>query len=111
MDFENEYTFRYNMQFAHRGTAIIINNRNFESKTGMNERSGTDVDAAQLYKIFKLLEFNVQMHNNLTCTGMLKTISEGLFYLDVYFLLLWDTYILAFNVYINTLFTKKDIAI
>ena len=77
MDYEEVFQFEYNMNYQQRGMAIIINNRKFDSKTGMNERSGTDVDAAQLYQKFKMLEFNVQMHNNQTCGNMLRLVTEG----------------------------------
>ena len=77
MDYEEVFQFEYNMNYQQRGMALIINNRKFDSKTGMNERSGTDVDAAQLYQKFKMLEFNVQMHNNQTCGNMLRLVTEG----------------------------------
>ena len=77
MEYEDVFQFQYNMNYQQRGMAVIINNRKFDSKTGMNERSGTDVDAAQLYQKLKLLDFNVHMHNNQTCGSMLRIVTEG----------------------------------
>ena len=40
-----------------RGMALIINNKHFHPKCGMNMRKGTDVDAANLQQAFKFLGF------------------------------------------------------
>ena len=60
-----------------RGMAVIINNRIFERRTQMGERTGTDVDAANLYQVFKKLGFEVHMFNNQKITEILKIMTEG----------------------------------
>ena len=74
---DDKYT--YNMNHKERGLFIIINNRRFDSSTGMGERSGTDMDAANLYQRFKELGFQVLSYNNLKRGQMLKVLSEGQF--------------------------------
>ena len=67
----------YDMNHPHRGQFIIINNRNFSSETNMGERTGTDVDAANLYSRFKELGFDVTMRHNLTAASMLDVMIQG----------------------------------
>ncbi len=67
----------YNMNNRYRGVAIIINNKSFDRKTGMNERTGTDADAANLYTELKALDFEVHQFRNKTCTDMLKVMRDG----------------------------------
>ena len=66
------------MTHPKRGMAVIINNRVFDRRTQMGERTGTDVDAANLYQVFKKLGFEVHMFNNQKTTDMLKIMSEGI---------------------------------
>ena len=40
-------------------------------------RSGTDVDAANLYQRFKALDFEVHLFNNQTCQQMMLIMREG----------------------------------
>ncbi|XP_041079857.1 caspase-3-like isoform X3 [Polyodon spathula] len=42
---DHAHPYRYNMNYPSIGQCIIINNKNFDKKTGMNVRNGTDVDA------------------------------------------------------------------
>ena len=67
----------YNMTNPKRGMAVIINNRIFDRRTQMGERTGTDVDAANLYQVFKKLGFEVHMFNNQKATEILKIMTEG----------------------------------
>jgi len=69
--------FRYRMDRRRRGRFIIINNKTFKPNTGMGERKGTDIDAANLYADFKKLGFEVTTHNNQTASQMLKLMIEA----------------------------------
>nr|XP_002734878.2 PREDICTED: caspase-3-like [Saccoglossus kowalevskii] len=62
----------YNMSNTRRGTAIIINNKFFDKKTGMNTRHGTDFDAVNLRRSFERLGFDVTRHDNLSARKMLQ---------------------------------------
>jgi hypothetical protein len=64
--------YRYNMDHRERGKFIIINNKKFHPVTRMNERSGTDEDASNLYCDFKRLGFTVELHHNKTKDEMLQ---------------------------------------
>ena len=66
------------MDHPKRGVFIIINNRRFLPSTRMNERAGTDVDAANLYQLFMGLDFDVRMEHNKTTTEMLKIFDNGM---------------------------------
>jgi hypothetical protein len=68
---------RYNMNYPRRGLAIIINNKTFDPRTGMNERTGTDADAANLYTQFKALGFEVHRFQNKTTTEMLQVMNDA----------------------------------
>ena len=69
--------FTYNMNHQKRGLFVIINNRNFHKSTGMNDRSGTDVDAANLFQKFKGLGFDARIFNNQTCEEMVNIMKRG----------------------------------
>ncbi|XP_016360258.1 caspase-7 isoform X1 [Sinocyclocheilus anshuiensis] len=72
-------TFQYKMSHQRVGKCIIINNKNFDEKTGMNVRNGTDRDAEELSKCFKNLGFEVFIYDDQTCRNMerlLKEVSE-----------------------------------
>uniref|UniRef100_A0A8C6ZR93 Caspase 7 n=1 Tax=Nothoprocta perdicaria TaxID=30464 RepID=A0A8C6ZR93_NOTPE len=57
-------TFQYNMDYKKVGKCVIINNKNFEEKTGMGTRNGTDKDAGDLAKSFRNLGFEVCIYND-----------------------------------------------
>nr|XP_002738921.1 PREDICTED: caspase-7-like [Saccoglossus kowalevskii] len=61
----------YNMTHTRRGKVVIINNKNFEKKTGMNIRTGTDVDASNLVNSFQRLGFETDQHDDLSVRKML----------------------------------------
>lgn len=69
---DDETKYRYSMEHHKRGRMIIINNRTFYPQTGMNERGGTDKDAASLYTDFNQLGFSVQLVHNRTADQMLQ---------------------------------------
>ncbi|KAI2658378.1 Caspase-7 [Labeo rohita] len=69
-------TFQYKMSHRRVGKCIIINNKNFDDKTGMNVRNGTDRDAGELYKCFKNLGFEVFVYNDQTCRNMERLLKE-----------------------------------
>ena len=58
----------YRMNSSPRGIAVIINNKNFLVSSGqhLSPREGTDVDREALKKLFKKMQFKVEVHNNLT---------------------------------------------
>lgn len=62
----------YDMSHSRRGHFVVINNRYFKQETGKSERSGSDVDAANLFAAFKQLGFQVDLKSNLTCHEMLS---------------------------------------
>ncbi|XP_077358473.1 caspase-7 isoform X2 [Festucalex cinctus] len=70
-------TFQYKMSHRRVGKCIIINNKNFDEKTGMNVRNGTDRDAGELFKCFKNLGFNVFIYNDQTCEKMERLLREA----------------------------------
>ncbi|XP_052516697.1 caspase-7 isoform X1 [Budorcas taxicolor] len=71
--------YQYNMNFEKVGKCIIINNKNFDRRTGMGVRNGTDKDAEALFKCFRSLGFDVAVYNDCSCAKMqdlLKKASE-----------------------------------
>jgi len=66
----------YNMDHPRRGYALILNNKNFEARTQMGTRTGTDVDAAKLYSMCKKLGFQTELKSNQTCNNMLRKVRE-----------------------------------
>lgn len=60
----NAHSFRYSLNFPSIGQCIIINNKNFDRRTGMNQRNGTDVDAANAFKVFGKLGYKVKVYND-----------------------------------------------
>ncbi|KAG7282337.1 hypothetical protein CRUP_002725 [Coryphaenoides rupestris] len=70
-------TFSYKMSQQQVGKCIIINNKNFDEKTGMNVRNGTDRDAGELFKCFKSLGFDVCIYNDQSCQKMEHLLRAG----------------------------------
>ena len=66
----------YKMSRKPRGIAVIINNKNFLSSTGMDPRHGTDVDRDALEKLFESLEFDVKIYNDVTKYEIRKIAQE-----------------------------------
>ncbi|TNN89661.1 Caspase-3 [Liparis tanakae] len=70
----NAHSFRYSLNFPVIGQCIIINNKNFDSNTGMNQRNGTDVDAANAVKVFGKLGYKVKVYNDQSVEEMKKVL-------------------------------------
>ncbi|KAM9313863.1 caspase-3a [Pholidichthys leucotaenia] len=60
----HSHSFRYSLNFPSIGQCIIINNKNFNRCTGMNQRNGTDIDAANSMKVFTKLGYKVKVYND-----------------------------------------------
>ncbi|XP_077381009.1 caspase-3a [Festucalex cinctus] len=69
------YSYRYSLQFPSIGQCIIINNKNFDRRTGMNQRNGTDVDAANAMKVFAKLGYKCKIYNDQTVTQMKQVLT------------------------------------
>ncbi|KAF7663914.1 hypothetical protein LDENG_00195920 [Lucifuga dentata] len=64
------HSFRYSLDYPSIGQCIIINNKNFDRATGMNQRNGTDVDAGNAMKVFAKLGYKVKVYNDQTVEQM-----------------------------------------
>ncbi|XP_036372442.1 caspase-3-like isoform X1 [Megalops cyprinoides] len=62
----NSYSYKYKMDYPNIGQCIIVNNKNFDRRTGMNVRNGTDVDAGNVMKVFGKLGYKVKVYNDQT---------------------------------------------
>ena len=62
----------YRMDRPRRGHLLIVNNRIFDPRLNLAERSGTDVDASKIYGAFKKLGFEVNIQTNVNRTNMLQ---------------------------------------
>ncbi|XP_030591190.1 caspase-3a [Archocentrus centrarchus] len=69
------HSFRYRLSFPRIGQCIIINNKNFDRRTGMNQRNGTDVDAANVMKVFSNLGYKVKIYNDQTVDQMKQVLT------------------------------------
>ncbi|XP_051241063.1 caspase-3a [Dicentrarchus labrax] len=66
----NSRSFRYSLNYPSMGQCIIINNKNFDRRTGMNQRNGTDVDAGNAMKVFTKLGYKTKIYNDQTVEQM-----------------------------------------
>jgi hypothetical protein len=66
----------YSMTKKPRGLALIINNKHFHPKCGMNTRVGTDVDAANLQQTFGYLGFLTAVLHDQGTDEMLSNLRE-----------------------------------
>ncbi|XP_035516597.1 caspase-3a [Morone saxatilis] len=66
----NSRSFRYSLNYPSMGQCIIINNKNFDKRTGMNQRNGTDVDAGNAMKVFTKLGYKTKIYNDQTVEQM-----------------------------------------
>uniref|UniRef100_UPI0037E95F7A caspase-3a n=1 Tax=Semicossyphus pulcher TaxID=241346 RepID=UPI0037E95F7A len=64
------HSFRYSLNYPSIGQCIIINNKNFDRRTGMNVRNGTDIDAANAMKVFSKLGYKAKVYNDLSVEKM-----------------------------------------
>ncbi|TTG17230.1 Caspase-3 [Bagarius yarrelli] len=62
----------YRTDYPNLGKCLIINNKNFAKETGMTERNGTDVDAANIMKVFRELGFKTVIQNDQSVSQMRK---------------------------------------
>ncbi|XP_018419982.1 PREDICTED: caspase-7 isoform X2 [Nanorana parkeri] len=69
--------FQYAMNYSKLGKCIIINNKNFEDRTGMCIRNGTDKDAGDLCKCFRNLGFEVKVYNDQSCEAMERLLQSA----------------------------------
>ncbi|CAM9337614.1 unnamed protein product [Lampetra planeri] len=70
-------SFRYSLDFPSIGQCIIINNKNFDRRTGMNQRNGTDVDAGNAAKVFTKLGYKVKVYNDQTVEQMKQVLTAA----------------------------------
>uniref|UniRef100_A0A8C9X767 Caspase-3 n=1 Tax=Sander lucioperca TaxID=283035 RepID=A0A8C9X767_SANLU len=73
------HSFRYSLNFPSIGQCIIINNKNFDRRTGMNQRNGTDVDAGNAMKVFGKLGYKVKVYNDQSVEQMNQVLTSGKF--------------------------------
>lgn len=74
IDDENDY---YDMHHKRRGKAFVINNQQFEARTRLNCRRGSDVDARRIGKELHDLDFEVIIHHNMKKREMLALVNKG----------------------------------
>lgn len=70
------HSFRYSLNYPCIGQCIIINNKNFDRSTGMNQRNGTDVDAANAMKVFSKLGYKVKVYNDQSVNQMKQVLTS-----------------------------------
>ncbi|XP_029909300.1 caspase-3a [Myripristis murdjan] len=71
----NSTSFRYSLNYPSIGQCIVINNKNFDRRTGMNQRNGTDVDAGNVMKVFGQLGYKVKVYNDQTVEQMRQVLT------------------------------------
>ncbi|XP_051982997.1 caspase-3-like isoform X2 [Xyrauchen texanus] len=69
------HAFRYSLDYPNIGHCVIINNKNFDRKTGMNQRNGTDVDAGNVMSMFRKLGYNVKVYNDQTAQQLVQVLT------------------------------------
>ncbi|XP_057699483.1 caspase-3a [Corythoichthys intestinalis] len=69
------HSYRYSLDFPSIGQCIIINNKNFDSRTGMNQRNGTDVDAGNAMQVFAKLGYKCRLYNDQTVAQMKQVLT------------------------------------
>ncbi|XP_030644205.1 caspase-3 [Chanos chanos] len=57
---------RYSLRYPSMGHCIVINNKNFDPKTGLNVRNGTEADADRVKSVFEQLGYEVKVFNDQT---------------------------------------------
>ncbi|XP_051993743.1 caspase-3-like [Xyrauchen texanus] len=71
----HSHDFRYSLNYPIIGHCIIINNKNFDHKTGMNQRNGTDVDAGNIMSVFRKLGYIVKVYNDQTVQQIVQVLT------------------------------------
>lgn len=71
-------TTMYKMTSTPRGIAVIISNKNFLESSGQHfsAREGTEVDREALKRLFKMLQFKVEIYNDQTTAEMRRVAVE-----------------------------------
>ncbi|KAA0709793.1 Caspase-7 [Triplophysa tibetana] len=67
---DRSHSFEYNMKHQNMGKCIIINNKNFDKKTGMGVRNGTDMDEKNTSEVFTELGFRITVKKDQTVSQM-----------------------------------------
>lgn len=73
----DEQSVYYDMNNAKRGLAIIFNHFKFSPSTGNPVRNGTEIDCKRLRKTFHELDFEVQIHDDLTRNRIFEELQKG----------------------------------
>ena len=76
---EEFFSDKYKMTYPNRGKALIINNRVFDRRLNLGERSGTDVDAIALHQRFSEMGFDAEVVDNLKVKDMVQVLHKGRF--------------------------------
>lgn len=74
---EEFFSDKYKMDYKNRGKALIINNRTFDRRLNLGERTGTDVDAVALHQRFSEMGFEADVVDNLTAKDMVQVLYKG----------------------------------
>lgn len=69
------HVFKYSLNYPKIGHCVIINNKNFDRNTGMNQRNGTDVDAGNAMNVFQKLGYTVKVYNDQTVTQIIQVLT------------------------------------
>ncbi|XP_076001369.1 caspase-3a [Genypterus blacodes] len=70
------HSFRYSLDYPSIGQCIIINNKNFDRRTGMNQRNGTDVDAGNMMKVLAKFGYKVKVYNDQTVDQLKQVLTS-----------------------------------
>lgn len=68
----------YNFSHRRRGLAVIIDNENFTSTSGMPSRPGSHEDLKSLRNMFNRLKFDLRCYKNLKGADMWKVLTKGI---------------------------------
>ncbi|XP_034044333.1 caspase-3a [Thalassophryne amazonica] len=71
----SSHSFKYSLTYPSIGQCVIINNKNFDRRTGMNQRNGTDIDAANAMNVFAKLGYKVKLYNDQTVQQMKQVLT------------------------------------
>lgn len=74
---EEFFSDKYKMDYKFRGKALIINNRTFDRRLNLGERTGTDVDAVALHQRFSEMGFEADVVDNLTAKDMVQVLYKA----------------------------------
>ncbi|KAG7279549.1 hypothetical protein CRUP_034650 [Coryphaenoides rupestris] len=69
-------SFRYSLRYPSLGQCVIINNKNFDRRTGMNQRNGTDMDAGNAMQVFGKLGYKVRVFNDQTVEQIVQVLTD-----------------------------------